>query len=167
MKRFGVVLILICAFCGMADSAYLTQSENNGTPLLCNINGFSGCNIVASSPYSHLLGIPLSEYGLLFYGALFVLSALELALFDRVLRRAIQWVALAGILASLYFTFLQVFVINALCVYCLASALLALLISIFAWFIEPVRKSIFDHPAPPQAPPPMPPPPAFSMPPAA
>lgn len=146
MKRFGVVLILLAAFCGLADSAYLTQHEVNGTPLLCNINGLSGCNVVAASPYSHIFGIPLSEYGLLFYGALFVLAALELALFDYVLRRALQLVALFGFLASIVFTGLQVFVINALCVYCMASALLALLIFLFSFLLEPVRRTQTTQP---------------------
>lgn len=162
MKRFGVVLILLAAFCGLANSAYLAQHEINGTPLLCNIQNLSGCNVVASSPYSHLFGIPLSEYGILFYGMVFVLAAFELAIFDRLLRRVLQIAALFGLVCSIYFTALQVFVINALCVYCMASAFLALLIFIFAWFIEPVRKTAFE----PESPVP-PTPPHFSMPPSA
>lgn len=159
MKRLGVVLILFLAFCGVANSAYLTQHEMDGTPLLCNIDGLSGCNVVASSPYSHLFGIPLSEYGLLFYGTIFVLAALELIVFDRVVRRVIQALAGFGLVMSVIFTLLQIAVINAVCVYCMASALLAFLIFIFAWFIEPVRRSIFDRPPPAPRP--------FSMPPSA
>jgi uncharacterized membrane protein len=161
MKRFSLVIILFLAFCGLANSTYLTQHEVNGVPLLCNLNGLSGCNIVSSSPYSHIFGIPLSEYGLLFYGALFVLVAFELVLRDRALRRALQGIALFGLLASIVFTGLQVFVINALCVYCLASAFLALLIFIFSLLIEPVRDAIFEQ-RPPAAPPR-----SLSMPPAA
>jgi uncharacterized membrane protein len=164
MKRLGVALILFLSFCGLADSAYLTQHEVNGTPLLCNINGLSGCNIVASSPYSHIFGIPLSEYGLLFYGVLFVLTALELLLFDRILRRAIQGIAFFGLVMSAIFTLLQVFVINALCVYCMASAFLALLIAIAASFIEVARRDGSDQIS---SPPPVMPPHSFSMPPSA
>lgn len=162
MKRLGVILILIAAFCGLANSAYLAEHEVNGTPLLCNIENLSGCNVVASSPYSHFFGIPLSEYGILFYAILFVLAAFELVIFDRLLRRVLQTAALFGLVASAYFTALQVFVINALCVYCMASALLALLIFIFAWFIEPVRRTVFESTSetPPE-------PPHFAMPPSA
>lgn len=162
MKRFGVGIILFLSFCGLANSAYLTQHEVDGTPLLCNLNGLSGCNVVAASPYSHLFGIPLSEYGLLFYGTLFLLAALELIVFDRLVRRVIQGCALFGLIMSIIFTFLQVVVINAICIYCTASAVLALLIFIFAWAIEPVRRNIFDRPLPPP-----PPPHPFSMPPSA
>ena len=140
MKRVGVFLILAFAFFGLADSTYLTQHEINGTPLLCNVNNLATCNVVAQSPYSHFLGIPLSEYGLLFYGALFMLAALELLLFDAVLRRAIQGFALFGVISSAYFTAIQVFVINALCVYCMLSAFMALLIFVISLFIEPMRR---------------------------
>lgn len=139
MKRAGVILVLAFAFCGLADSAYIAQHEASGTPLLCNIQELSGCNIVSQSPYSHLFGVSLAEYGLLFYGILFALAALELVVVDRLLRRVLQSAALFGVVVSFYFIFLQVFVINALCVYCLSSALVALLIFISATFIEPLR----------------------------
>lgn len=139
MKRLAVWAILVFAFCGLANSAYLTQSEQNGTPLLCNIENLNGCNIVAQSPYSHMFGISLAEYGLFFYAIVFFIAAAELLLVDQLLRRVLQGLAAAGFIASLYFTFLQVFVIKALCVYCLGSAVLALLIFFFATHIEPVR----------------------------
>lgn len=163
MKRLAVWAILIFAFCGLANSAYLTQSEQNGTPLLCNIENLNGCNIVAQSPYSHFLGISLAEYGLFFYAIVFFIAAAELLLVDQLLRRVLQGLAAFGFLASIYFTFLQVFVIKALCVYCLGSAVLALLIFFFATHIEPIRgvlkrKEVVAEP--PQHPP-------FSMPPSA
>ncbi|MFA6503167.1 MAG: vitamin K epoxide reductase family protein [Candidatus Paceibacterota bacterium] len=140
MKRIGVVCILLLAFCGVADSAYLAQHEIDGTPLICNIQNLSGCNVVAASQYSQLFGVPLAEYGVLFYGIMFVLAALELVLFDRLLRRVLQGFAFIGILASLYFTFVQVFMIGAFCIYCIASAVITLLIFIFATLIEPLRR---------------------------
>lgn len=156
MKRIGVIFILFFAFFGIADSVYLTQHELSGTPLLCNIGNLSGCNIVASSQYSHIFGIPLAEFGILFYSVIFVLAALEIVLFDQLLRRALQALSLVGLLASLYFTFVQIFLIGAFCIYCFASALSTLLIFIFATLIEPIRKRV--RPAPP---------PQFGMPPTA
>jgi uncharacterized membrane protein len=161
MKRLGIYLILLLSFCGLADSAYITKSEVSGTPLICNINGLSGCNVVAASPYSHLFGISLAEYGLLFYGTIFLLAALELLVRDRIVRRALQWIAGFGLVMSLVFVLLQVVVINAICIYCMGSAILALLIALSAWFIEPVRRIAPDHRLPP------PPPHSFSMPPSA
>lgn len=156
MKRLGVALILLLSLAGLSDSVYLAQHELAGAPLLCNIQNLTGCNVVAQSPYSKLLGIPLAEYGVLFYTIVFILALLELIIFDQLLRRVLQGLALLGLLASLCFTLLQVFVINALCVYCLGSAVISLLICVLATFIEPIRRDLF---APP-------PPPPFRMPPA-
>ncbi len=163
MKRIGVVGIIIFSFFGLANSAYLAQQEASGEPLICNIQNFSGCTIVAASPYSNLFGIPLAEFGVLFYSILFVLAALELALFDRLLRRILQLSSLIGVIASLYFTLIQAFVIGTFCIYCVASAFIALLILVFASFIEPVWRSASRNPSPIIAPPT--PPSYLSMPP--
>lgn len=161
MKRIGVVLILFFAFFGLADSIYLTQHEWNGTPLLCDIQNLSGCNVVATSAYSRIFGIPLAEFGVLFYGIIFVLAALEIIIFDQLLRRTIQAISFIGLLASLYFTSVQIFLIGAFCIYCFASALTTLFIFIFASLLEPLRRRRRHQlPAPPPVPPshfPMPP----------
>lgn len=150
MKRLGVVGILVLAFCGLADSVYLTQHELNGTPLICNIQNLNGCNTVANSPYAHIFGVPIAEYGVAFYGILFILAALELVIFDRLLRRVLQMAALAGAVASLYFSFVQIFFIGAFCIYCFASAFIAFLALILASLIEPLRHRA--RPAPPGGP---------------
>lgn len=149
MKRAGVALILLFAFLGIVDSAYLAQHKLNGTPLLCAAEGLSDCNAVTASEYSRLFGVPIAELGVLFYGIMFVLAALELVLVDQLLRRALQVFSLVGIAASLYFTFVQVAFIGALCIYCLASTAIALLIFVFASLIEPMRPRA--APVPPAA----------------
>lgn len=156
MKRAGVVSILLLAFFGLADSIYLAQNELNGTPLLCTAQGLSDCNTVATSQYSRIFGVSLAELGVLFYSIVFVLAALEIVIFDQLLRRVLQALSLIGILFSLYFTFIQKFVIGAFCTYCLASTLIALLIFILATLIEPIRRRAMS-PAPGQPHLPMPP----------
>ena len=155
MKRMVVALILVLAFFGLADSVYLTQHKLSGTPLLCNIQNLSGCNVVASSQYSQVFGIPLSEFGILFYSVLFVLAALEIVIFDRLLRRALQVISLVGVISSVYFTLIQVFIIDAFCIYCIASAVITLFIFILASLIEPLKKrASHTHYASPPSPPP-------------
>lgn len=154
MKRLWVALILILAFFGIADSAYLAQHELSGTPLICNVSGLSGCNTVAESPFSNLFGIPLALYGVAFYSGMFILAAVELLLSRSPLRRWLQAGALAGALASVCFTLIQQFLIGAFCIYCIISAALTVLMLICAGFLEPFlpRKSVFITP-PPKLPP--------------
>jgi len=142
MKRAYIIGILVLAFCGLADSVYILQHEISSTPLICDINNLSGCNAVVSSSYSYLLGIPLAAYGAFFYGVIFFLAALELVAFNQLVRRLIQGVSLMGVIASLYFTLIQIFVIDAFCIYCLVSAAISLFIAICAGFIEPLRRTI-------------------------
>ena len=162
MKRAGVVLILVLAFCGLSDSAYIAQNEAHNTPLICGVTHLSGCNVVASSQYTHLLGISVAEWGVLFYGIVFILAALEAVLFNRFLRRLLQVISIIGVAASLYFTFLEVFIIRQLCIFCLVSAIITLLVLIVASFIEPIRKNTQQKSPPPQPPPSIP---HFSIPP--
>src|SRR3989344_405347 len=141
MKRAGVVLILVLAFFGIADSAYLAQHETTGLPLLCNIESLTGCNVVVSSAYSQFLGVPLADLGLIFYTVLFVVAAFEIALFNQSLRRGLQVLAVIGIVTSLYSVYTQVFLFNSLCVYCLASSSISILVLVLASFVEPLRKN--------------------------
>ena len=137
-KRISTAAILIFAFLGIADSSYLLQAKIEGAALMCDISALSGCNAVAESPYSMVFGIPIAAYGVAFYSVLFLVAALELIVFHRRARQTIQAFAVFGLAASAYFTALQLFVIQAVCIYCIASAVLTALVFLCAFFIEPI-----------------------------
>lgn len=122
---FGVVIL---ALLGLADAWYLAESALSGASLACDISGLSGCNLVAQSEYSRLFGVPLAVYGAVFYALFFVLSACVWFFHNRTLYHVLVASAVVGILASTYFLYLQFFVIKALCIYCIASFVIALLL---------------------------------------
>lgn len=153
MQRLAVWLVLLLSFFGLSDSAYLAKGAITGDPLICNIENLSGCNIVAQSPYSQLFGIPLADFGLVFYGLLFILAAVEILYRFVHVRRAIQGIAALGLIASAYFMFIQLSIINALCIYCIASAGITFLIFILSYFIEPLAPKGSPLKAPPWSPP--------------
>jgi len=129
-------LLLLLTFLGLADAWYLAQAALDGTALACSIQGLEsldGCNQVAQSAYSQFLGLPLALYGVGFYAALFVIAAMLFVVPKRALYRAAIVLGSIGLILSAYFVFLQVFVIKALCIYCLASMLIALLIFFVTW----------------------------------
>jgi uncharacterized membrane protein len=104
--------------------------------------------------------VPVAEFGLAFYALIFIIAALEIAALDSRLRRALQVLSLIGILVSLYSSILQIFVIKAFCIYCLASTFAMLGIFVCASLIEPVRRKTRAQESPPNPPPstlPMPP----------
>lgn len=123
---FGILIAL--SLLGLADSLYLAEKATLDEPLFCDIGaGLDGCNIVAQSPYSQFLGIPLAYFGVAFY-ALVLLAALFI--FWRPFEfsyHVLMIVTTIGALFSVAFLFIQIVLIQALCIYCIASAVIAFL----------------------------------------
>jgi uncharacterized membrane protein len=129
MKRstlFSVIGAL--SLLGLADAWYLAGAALTDTALTCNIAGLNGCNVVAQSPYSHLLGVPLGVYGVVFYSVFLLLAIVALGKPGRKLNLALLALGTAGLLASAWFLYIQFALIKALCVYCLASAGISVLL---------------------------------------
>lgn len=104
---------------GVAVSAYLTWSHLSGAAPVC-VGGSAGCETVQASRYSEVLGVPVALLGLLAYAALLLSATI------RGERAAVfgLFVALVGTLYSAYLTYLELFVIRAICQWCVASAAL-------------------------------------------
>lgn len=122
-------LIFILSLLGIIDMSYLTETRLRGAALVCGaISNISKCNVVATSSYSAIYGIPVALLGLLFYIAV----ALGAAYYSRGKNRLIlRWLLIfagAGLIFSFYLLYVQIFVLRALCQYCLASDLLTALI---------------------------------------
>jgi uncharacterized membrane protein len=140
MKRIALGLLLVLTFFGIADMAYLAQSERDGVPLICDVKTLSQCNNVVSSPYSRLFGISLADFGLVFFIVMFVLVVTELRFPHPFLRRLIQLGALVGVFASCYSLYTQLVVLQAICIYCMASVATMFLMAPCATVLEPLSK---------------------------
>jgi len=87
------------------------------------------------SPYSQIAGIPVASLGFGAYLAIFALSLWETkaqASIRQHLRLSLFALSLIGVLYSAYLTYLQRFVIGALCTWCVASAIVMSLIFVGA-----------------------------------
>jgi uncharacterized membrane protein len=105
------------AVAGLLISAYLTWVHYTGAVPVC-VGGSGGCETVQTSSYATILGVPVAALGLVGYSGL-MLSALlrgEVGAYLGFL------VALVGTLFSAYLTYLELFVIHAICEWCVASA---------------------------------------------
>ncbi len=132
-RSFLIVLVLILSFLGVADSWYLYQSAITDTALSCDLgSGFDGCNIVAQSPYSRLFDIPLGLYGVGFFALTFVLAASLSVVSSRRLYQALLGVSAFGVFASAVFMYIQFVLIKALCIYCILSAGIAVLLFVLS-----------------------------------
>lgn len=112
-------LIAFVAALGVGVAAYITIADNGGGAPAC-LAGGSGCQTVADSSYSHLLGVNVAVFGIVGYvlllaSAFFVSDAVRLGGFV---------VALGGFGFSVYLTWIELFKIEAICQWCVASAVL-------------------------------------------
>lgn len=117
----GIVTFL--ATFGIGVAAYIAIAESGGGSPVC-LAGGRGCQTVAESSYSHLLGVNIAVFGIVGY-VLLLGSAL---LRGDLARMAGFALALVGFGFSLYLTYLELFTIDAICQWCVGSAVLMTLL---------------------------------------
>jgi len=122
MKKLRLIAI-VTAVIGLAVSTYLSVAKLANKDVLCFV-GASDCNIVNSSGYSMWRGIPVAILGVL--GYVLILTILLILSKQKnessVIMLALFSVTLFGMLYSLYLTYVEIFIIHAICPWCLTSA---------------------------------------------
>lgn len=112
-------LAAFLALVGVADALYLTVLDLTGQAALCG--GSASCSQVLSSRYSHLGPIPVAGLGLLGYFSAF--GCAVFAAFGRGRARLfLNLTVTVMFLATLWFLYVQAFVLHQYCRYCLLSA---------------------------------------------
>jgi uncharacterized membrane protein len=119
--RWGALAVL--AMAGMGVAAYLTYSHYANQTIACA--GLSGCQAVENSEYSKLVGIPVAVLGMLFCAGLLALVLARLAR----LPLAEEWaplaafsMTLAGVAFAAYLTYIELFVVEDVCIWCASFA---------------------------------------------
>lgn len=126
------------SFIGFLDASYLTISHYTGSKLSCSL--IEGCDVVTTSKYALFLGVPVALFGALYYLSVLILSLLYFDTRNPVLLRIIQPMTILAFLASIYFVLLQIFVIKAICQFCMLSAITSTILFIFGvWSIKSTK----------------------------
>ena len=140
------MLVALVALAGVFVASYLTLYELGyiGT-LACAVGS---CETVQTSKWATLFGFPVGAWGVAYY--LFVL-ALALAgltgpLVDsRRLSEILLGVTGFGLVFSLWLTYLELFVIHAICQWCVISAILAAVLFILSWLDFRDVSALYDE----------------------
>lgn len=148
-------IIFILSLLGVQVAGYLTLAHLNILALICL--KMNGCDKVAHHVSSHGFGIPLlapiptAAFGLAFYVLMVALSQMRAGTHSPQTNwniAMLQWVlSLAGVLMSLWLSFLEKYVIHGWCLWCLASA--GIIVLIFVTCTLDVMR--MAHPARPEA----------------
>jgi len=120
----------IASLAGLADSIYLTIAHYTTPKLLaCPHVSILNCGKVTTSVYSSILGVPLAVLGLLFFIAV---VPLQLPQAWRIKHPLIVWGRLAmassGIVMIFWLVYVELFKLNAICVYCTAVHIITLIL---------------------------------------
>ncbi len=133
----GLVLAVLDVI-GLAIATYLSVVELGGGVPVCG--PLHGCETVAQSSYSRLWGIPVAVFGV---GLSLLLLTLAIAWWRSnlyVLLLAHYGLSLGGVIFELYFLYLQLVVIRAVCVWCTTyglSLILRFVIALAVWIRQP------------------------------
>jgi uncharacterized membrane protein len=117
------------AAAGLADALYLVWVHVTASAIACPIGS---CDVVNASAYAKIGNFPVAGLGAIGYLGLLAVSALAWRAEEPSERR--RWVALAlagslaGVGYSIYLTYLELYVIKAICFYCVISAIVVTLL---------------------------------------
>jgi uncharacterized membrane protein len=111
--------IAFVAALGIGVATYITIADSGGGAPTC-LAGGTGCETVANSSYSHIAGVNVAVFGIV--GYVLILATAFLA--NDPARFAGFALALGGFGFSVYLTYLELFKIEAICQWCVASAVL-------------------------------------------
>ena len=128
-SRFRTILYAVAAIValvGLADAIYLSVQAFTGETLSCG--GSPDCSRVLGSSYSKVGGIPVALLGAVAYFCAFAFATF--AAFGYARARTVLFPIIGAMfLATLWFLYVQAFVLHAYCRYCLFSAAITFLLA--------------------------------------
>lgn len=130
------IFIGLFSFLGLIDASYLAAKHYTGTIPPCTI--VKGCEAVTTSQYATIGlpgvegGISVALLGAIYYLIVLITSIIIIDTKSDGLKNFLAGFSIIGLLASVWFISLQLFVIKALCLYCLVSAFSSVSIFILA-----------------------------------
>lgn len=119
MKKIAIIF-LVLSFLGLIDAAYLTITHYRDASVVCLV--INTCDLVLQSSYATIGSVPVSLFGVVYYLGIFILSLVSFVKKDEKLFFLAALLTIFGFLASLWFLYIQLFIIHSLCFYCLFSA---------------------------------------------
>ena len=112
--KYKYHILLVIFIIALISSIILATQQ---TPIFCETE--SGCSLVTNSKYAYTFGIKNSQYGIFIFAFLSLLTFLHIKNPHKIKKATIHTGTIIGALIAIYFLYLQQFIINAYCTYCL------------------------------------------------
>lgn len=129
--RIMLSLIIVLALAGVADSGYAVyQHYSPAAVSSCDINETISCTAINQSEYSVFMGIPVAAIGVAGYLLLASLAgSIMLRFHARAAERLLLAAAGVALAFSIWLTWIEIFVLEAVCPLCVLSLLLIMAIT--------------------------------------
>jgi dihydroorotate dehydrogenase subfamily 2 len=150
MKRKLYFVLLLLAVAGLVDASYLTYEHYANAIPPCTVNKFlpfsTDCGLVLRSSYSVMLGIPVAVLGFIHYLILTLAIGLAITTNKKHWWFWVFFQTAIGAIMSVYFMFVQFYLIKSFCVYCTLSAFISFSLFFLAYFLfDYERKLLFIY----------------------
>jgi uncharacterized membrane protein len=125
------IIFILLVVIGLVVAGYLAYIETTQSLAVCGPVG--DCNTVQGSDYATILGVPIAVLGLINYIAIGLLWFMQNRVQEE--QHQLVWLGLmgltfVGVIFSIYLTALELFIIRAVCAWCLTSAVVTALLLI-------------------------------------
>lgn len=129
-------IIFILGVIGFFDAAYLTYKHYDNSIVPCSTNLFIDCGKVLESQYAVMFGFPLAAWGMLFYATVLTLAFVAAYMPKHYkVKMMLFYTTVLGMLFSVYLVYLQLVVIQSICLYCMLSAFTSISLYVAARFV--------------------------------
>lgn len=120
------------SFIGLIDSVYLALHKFSGGNIYCGNIG--DCNAVNSSPYAELYGIPIALLGAGAYAVILFLLWVEdkRDFWQEYVPLILFPITLVGVIYSAYLTYVEIAILQKICIYCVISAVILAFLFVIA-----------------------------------
>jgi uncharacterized membrane protein len=123
-------VLIILSFVGFLVSVFLIYQYSRPEPTFC-VTGSNSCDLVRNSPYSVVFGIDLPYLGAVYF--LFLTIYLYLRSMDKYAKAPdyiLFGILMFGLFVETAYTYVQLFVIEAICFWCLTIELIVLIMAV-------------------------------------
>lgn len=115
------IFVLVVALLGFIDATYLSIEHFQNVIPPCSVTG--GCEVVLTSIYSTIFGMPVSLLGAIYYLIIMIGTLIFLESKNPIAFKWVLLLTIPGFLFSLWFVYIQIFELHSYCIYCLGSFL--------------------------------------------
>lgn len=123
-----LITIMLLGLLGIGVAGYLTYVHYNEDALVCTVGG---CETVQQSDYSTMLGVPIAAFGVVMFLTVTLLALGRLTgrspISSDMATMAAWTLLLTSLLYYAYLTYVEIFVLEAVCQWCVISSIVALL----------------------------------------